>query len=97
MTGGRFGRRNVTSALAAACADVADAVFDYDDARGWFDSRLDTFAEPLAVEVWILDAEFRNLVLVRHPGADGFHPAGLPSRTSSLVMPPCARSTKMRA
>jgi hypothetical protein len=50
----------------AALADAETAVFDYENARGWFRSVAATFAAPLAVETWVLDPSLRQVLLVRH-------------------------------
>lgn len=50
----------------ATLADVASAVFEYDEAGAWAAERLATLAAPLAVEVWVFDPELRQVLLVEH-------------------------------
>ena len=52
--------------IVAALGDAEAAVFDYENARGWFRSVAATFAEPLAVETWVLDPSLHQVLLVHH-------------------------------
>ena len=52
--------------LAAALADAEGAVTEYDDACAWLRSAAPTFAEPLAVEVWVFDPALEEVLLVEH-------------------------------
>jgi hypothetical protein len=49
-------------ALMAALADARQAVNEYENACAWLLSVASTFAEPIAVEVWVLDPTFTQVV-----------------------------------
>jgi len=67
---------DLSDAMADA-ADAADAVFEYDDARAWFAAaRAASFAEPLAVEVWVFAESLSEVLLVEHRWRGWVPPGG---------------------
>ena len=52
--------------LEAAVADARRAVLEFDDARAWLDDAQRETMEPLAAEVWVTDAAFSHVLLVKH-------------------------------
>jgi 8-oxo-dGTP diphosphatase len=51
---------------AAALADAASAVFEYEEAAARAKEHLPTLRAPLAVEVWVFDPEYHQVLLVEH-------------------------------
>jgi 8-oxo-dGTP diphosphatase len=54
------------STLEAAVADARRAVLEFDDARAWLEDVRWKKMEPLAAEVWVIDAVFSHVLLVKH-------------------------------
>ena len=52
--------------LDAAIADARRAVLEFDDARAWLGSSRRETMEPLSAEVWVTDATFSHILLVKH-------------------------------
>jgi len=61
--------------LEAARADAASAVFEYDDARAWLADNT-PLSGPLAVEVWLFDADLQLVLLVEHRWRHWVPPGG---------------------
>jgi 8-oxo-dGTP diphosphatase len=59
-----------------ALAEAQRAVFEYDDAVTWLRALADDFAEPLAVEVWVLDPTLTSVLLVDHRWRGWVPPGG---------------------
>lgn len=74
-------------ALEAALADVASAVFEYDDAASWAGEHLANLTAPLAVEVWVFDLDLEQVLLVKHRWRRWVPPGGKvePGETSRLA------------
>jgi 8-oxo-dGTP diphosphatase len=72
-----------SAVAAAALADATHAAAVYDDAVAWFTARVDGYSDPLAVEVWILDATLSQVVLVEHRWR-GWVPPGGKAEVSEL-------------
>jgi 8-oxo-dGTP diphosphatase len=60
----------------AARTDAELAVFEYDDARTWFADHHRTLRAPLAVEVWVFDADLERVLLVEHRWRGWVPPGG---------------------
>lgn len=62
--------------LDAAVADAGSAMLEFDRARAWLRSALVGAVEPLGAEVWVLDTDLEQVVLVRHPWRGLVPPGG---------------------
>lgn len=60
----------------AAQLDAESAVLEYDNARAWFTEHAPTLTAPLAVEVWVFDREFQQVLLVDHRWRKWVPPGG---------------------
>lgn len=60
----------------AVQAEVAAAVFAYDDVRTWTAERLSTSRAPLAVEVWVFAPDLDQVLLVEHRWRGWVPPGG---------------------
>lgn len=59
-----------------ALAEARSARHVYDDAVDWFGARVEGYALPLAVEVWVLDPAGTHVLLVQHRWREWVPPGG---------------------
>lgn len=62
--------------LEAAVGDVGFARVQFDDVAGWLDATGASPVDPLAVEVWVFDAELSQVLLVLHRWRGWVPPGG---------------------
>jgi 8-oxo-dGTP diphosphatase len=60
----------------AAVKDIRLARVEYDDTAGWLTAVGDHPADPLAVEVWVFDADLARVLLVHHRWRGWVPPGG---------------------
>ncbi|WP_370115708.1 NUDIX domain-containing protein [Streptacidiphilus sp. MAP12-33] len=63
--------------VAAAAADAASAVCEYDDARRWLAAACRGPMEPLGAEVWVFDKDLTRVLLVHHRWRGWVPPGGM--------------------